>query len=234
MPDPRPEILARLAARRAEVARQDRRDARLAGARLAVFAIAAGLSWLAFGPGRLSASWLALPALVFLALAVVHDRAIRARARARRAVAFHEAILARLEERWAGSGVAGEALAPPDHLYAQDLDLFGRASLFELLCAARTRPGEERLAAWLLSPAEPGEIGARQGAVRDLAPRLDLREDLAVLGDDVRAGVDAASLARWGEATPLLPGWLRPAALAVAAASVATAVAWATGLTGGL
>ena len=234
MPDPSTEIRARLAARREAVAREDRRDARLAGARLATFALALALGWLAFGAGRLAPTWLALPGAAFLALAVLHDRVIRARARARRAVAFHEAVLARLEERWAGAGVPGDALAPPEHLYAQDLDLFGRGSLFELLCAARTRPGEERLAAWLLSPAGPAEIRARQGAIRDLAPRLDLREDLAVLGDDVRAGVDAAGLARWGEAPALLPAWLRPAALAVAAAALAAAVAWGTGAAGAL
>jgi hypothetical protein len=232
MPEPSTEIRARLAARREAAAREDRRDARLAGARLAVFAAALVLAWLAFGAALLSFHWLALPALAFVALAVLHDRVIRARARARRSVAFHEAAIARLEERWAGTGVPGDDHAPPEHLYAQDLDLFGKGSLFELLCSARTRPGEERLAAWLLSPADPDEIRARQGAIRDLAPRLDLREDLDVLGEDVRAAVDAAALARWGEAPPLLPGWLRPAALAVAVASLAAAVAWGTGATG--
>jgi hypothetical protein len=234
MPGPWDEIRTRLAARREAVAREDRRDARLAGARLAVFAAALALAWLAFAREIVSAWWLALPAAAFPLLAVRHDRALRARARARRAVAFHAAALARLEDRWAGSGTPGDAHVPPDHLYAQDLDLFGRGSLFELLCAARTRPGEERLAAWLLSPADPDEIRARQGAVRDLSPRLDLREELAVLGDDVRAAVDAASLARWGEAPPLLPGWLGPAGLAVAAASIAAAATWGWGLTGGL
>ena len=43
-----------------------------------------------------------------------------------------------------------------------DLDLFGPASLFELLSIARTRAGEETLAAWLLAPADPDEIVARQ------------------------------------------------------------------------
>jgi hypothetical protein len=234
MPGPWDEIRTRLAARREAVAREDRRDARLAGARLAVFAAALALAWLSLARDLLSAWWLALPAATFVLLVVRHDRALRARARARRAVAFHEAALARIEERWAGAGEPGDGLAPPDHLYAHDLDLFGRGSLFELLCAARTRPGAERLAAWLLSPADPDEVRARQGAVRDLSPRLDLREDLAVLGDDVRAAVDAGALARWGEAPPILPGWLGPAGLAVAAASLAGAAAWGAGLTGGL
>jgi hypothetical protein len=234
MDDPATVIRTRLDARRAAVARGDRRDARLAAARLAVFAAALALAGLSYGAHRLSAWWLAVPAVLFVALAVRHDRALRARARARRAVAFHEDALARIEERWAGRGVPGDRFAAPDHPYAQDLDLFGKASLFELLCTARTRPGEERLAAWLLAPAGPAELAARHGAVRDLAPRLDLREDLSVLGEDVRAGVDAGALTRWGASAPLLPSWTGPAAIALAIAAVLAAAAWAAGATNGL
>ena len=45
---------------------------------------------------------------------------------------------------------------------------------------------------------------ARQAAVAELTPRLDLREDLALLGADVPAGVELARLAEWGEAPPIL------------------------------
>ena len=76
---------------------------------------------------------------------------------------------------------------------------FGKASLFELLNAARIRIGEETLAAWLKAPAEPPVVLARQDAVVELAPRTDLREDLAVLGEDARTGVHAEALAAWGE-----------------------------------
>jgi len=62
--------------------------------------------------------------------------------------------------------------------YAQDLDLFGKGSLFELLCTARTYIGEDTLARWLLTPAAPDAVHARHDAVNELRPRLDLREDL--------------------------------------------------------
>ena len=51
-----------------------------------------------------------------------------------------------------------------------------------------------RLAAWLLTPAPPSVIRERQTAVDELTPNLDLRETLAVLGDDTRAAVDAPAL----------------------------------------
>jgi len=43
-------------------------------------------------------------------------------------------------------------------------------------------------------------VKSRQEAVTELRPRLDLRERLAVLTEDARTGVDADSLAAWGEA----------------------------------
>jgi hypothetical protein len=214
------------------VTRHDRRDQLVAWARLAAFAVAFAVGWLAFVSRALSPTWLLAPVAAFGVLAILHARVFSARSRARRAIAFHERALARLEGRFAGTGTAGDAFADPEHPYAQDLDLFGTGSMFELLCAARTRAGEERLAAWLLAPAPPETIRARQRAVATLAPRLDLREDVAVLGDDVRAGVDAEALAKWGEEPPLVEPWLLPASLALGTAAVLAAAAWAAGLAG--
>ena len=47
-------------------------------------------------------------------------------------------------------------------------------------------------------------IQARQQAVVELAPELDLREDIAVLSEDVRKGDNPLHLAAWGEAKPIL------------------------------
>ncbi|HYS24667.1 MAG TPA: hypothetical protein VEP46_03665, partial [Vicinamibacterales bacterium] len=135
--------------------------------------------------------------------------------------------LARIEDRWAGGGEPGERFRNPEHLYANDLDLFGPASLFELLSIARTRAGEDTLAAWLLAPADPEEIRARQQATEDLTSRLDLREALSLAGTDVRAAVHTEGLVAWAQAPLLLGGaWLRPLAVALTLAAVATAALW--------
>ncbi|HZZ84711.1 MAG TPA: DNA mismatch repair protein MutS [Anaeromyxobacteraceae bacterium] len=226
-PSPIAELLrVRLEARRAALARLDTHDARYAAGRLAAFVALLAAGWLSLGSHRLSAAWLLLPALAYAALASFHDRALRARRRLRRAIAFHEAALARVEDRWAGLGNPGDRFASPGHPYSADLDLFGRGSLFELLCTARTRGGEEALAAFLLAPAEPEEVALRQTAARELAPRLDLAEDLAVLGDDVRAEIDPARLSRWGEAAAALPAFTAPAAALLALANLSLAVLW--------
>jgi hypothetical protein len=148
----------------------------------------------------------------------------------RRRVAFYEAALARLAGKWEGIGTSGARFADAAHPYAADLDVVGRGSLFELLCTARTRAGEETLAAWLLAGASPEMIRARQEAVRELAPRLDLREQVALLGTKVRSSTNPAELAAWGaEAANPLESWQRTTALAIAAASVVALVAWFAG-----
>src|SRR5262249_8302163 len=74
------------------------------------------------------------------------------------------------------------------------------------------------------------EIRARQAAVAELRPRLDLREDLALLGAEVAPGVDLGRLGAWGAEPPILAS--RPTRLAALALAVATGtflVLWASG-----
>lgn len=148
-------------------------------------------------------AFLLAPAAVFIVLAVMHEKLIRQLRLRARSIDFYERGLARLEDRWAGTGETGERFLDPSHPYARDLDLFGKASLFELLCTARTRAGEETLAAWLLAPAPIGEVQQRQNAVADLAQRVAFREKLFLLGETVRLGVNPEALAAWGEQGPV-------------------------------
>jgi hypothetical protein len=227
---PSAEYHARLGARRETRARLTRIDARFSHARLAVFALGVGGA-VAASRGWIDPWWLAIPVVVFGVLVTQHDRVLHARDAAARAITFYERGLARIEDRWAGTGETGDRFRDADHLYAQDLDLFGPASLFELLSIARTRAGEDTLAAWLLAPAAAPEIVARQQATGDLTPRLDLREALSLAGSDVRASVLSDALVAWSEGPLHLRGvWIRPVAVALTIAAVATATAWiATG-----
>jgi hypothetical protein len=225
--DARAEYARRLQMRREAVVRHERLDLRIVSLRFLVFIAALALAWLGFGPALLSRWWLALPISGFLALVVVHENVRRARRRLERAVAFYDRGMARLENRWAGTGELGDRFLDKSHPYAEDMDLFGRGSLFELINAARTRAGEETLARWLNGPATQEEILARQAAVEELRTRLDLREGLSILGADVRSGVNPDALAVWGTAPPLLgPGRLHPGAAALAGAALITMLLW--------
>lgn len=224
------EYASRLTARRAEHARLDAADARIAGLRLAVFALGLLLAWLVFAQHAVHTGALAVPVIAFLTLVRRHADVIRARHHAARAIAFYERGLARLEDRWQGGGEPGDRFRQSDHLYADDLDLFGTGSLFDLLSVARTRAGEETLAGWLLAPATPDAVAARQTAVRELTPMLDFREGLALAGTDVRAAVHTEALAAWATAPPVLasPLW-QPVAAGITAWAVGALGWWLLG-----
>lgn len=179
-------------------AQEQRREVRLGYAKLVVAALTLIAAFLLF---RFTSfiEMLAAPVLVFIVLAVLQEKLIRRLRLRARGIQFYERGLARLEDRWAGSGETGERFLNPAHPYARDLDLFGAASLFELLCTARTRAGEETLAAWLLAAAPVDEILARQSAVRNLTDRVSFRETLILQGETVRVGLRPEALAAWGE-----------------------------------
>ncbi len=207
--------------------RWTRWDRRVADARLVVFVALVIAGYVVYRGGEGGAWWLLLTGGVFLALIVTHEPINRAGNRARRAVEFYAKGLARLDGRWAGTGVAGLDYLDVDHPYAADLDLFGRGSMFERLCTARTRAGEGVLASWLLSPATPEAIRERHVAIDELRPRLDLREDLELLGAEVRAGLDPAALTAWCAVPRAFHGLVLPV-IAVVLAVLATAalVGW--------
>ena len=175
-------------------------------------------------------AWLlVVPAAAFVALAVWHDRVIRAADRAARAVAFYEHGIARLEDRWQEMGETGARFLTEDHLYAGDLDIFGRGSLFQLLSLARTHLGEELLARWLTAGAALPVVRERQEAIGELRGTHDFREALATAGGASR-DIDTVALSAWAS-SPAAPEslWLRMAAVVLAVGIVVTGWWWVTG-----
>ncbi|HEX4278626.1 MAG TPA: hypothetical protein VHZ74_24895 [Bryobacteraceae bacterium] len=232
---PRAIYANRLAERAHSLEAGMRKRGRIGNLRLLVFLGAAAIVWYAFQ--GLSIWWIAAPIVVFIGLVWWQSRMERDAECFRRGIRFHERGLARLDNRWQGGGEQGERFIDPHHPCASDLDLFGRASLFELLSTARTRGGEERLAAWLKSASSAGvavgQLVARHEAIDELRPMLDLREQIAVLGDDFRTGVDPAHLTGWsGKPAQLFPRWQRLLALAFSLVTAALLIWWiATDLT---
>ena len=227
--DPGETYRTRLAERRRSHQRLNEIDRQFSYARLAVFALGLLILVLVWRLGL--PAWLfLLPVAAFIVLVRRHEQVIRQRDEAARSIAFYERGLARIEDRWQGTGEPGERFRDDSHLYADDLDLFGQGSLFELLSIARTRTGEAKLAGWLMTPASPTEIGARQEAVAEFAPLLDLRETLSLAGTDVAAGVHGDELVEWAEAPPILrPLWARWIAAGLTASVIVTAAIWLAG-----
>ena len=227
---PAEEYSKRLRARELRVMLFEKLHRSLGNARLLLAVLAGIAAWLSFERHRFSPWWLLLPVAAFVGVAVYHDRILQSRSYAERAVAVYRKGLARIEDRWMGSGERGERFHASGHIYAADLDLFGAGSLFELLSTCRTRMGEDKLAQWLLSTSTLQEIQERHAAVAELRPKLDFREELAVLGKDPRVGVHPETLLAWAESpNGLQQLWLRWLAPMLAVVAVASAIAWAAG-----
>ena len=198
---------------------------RLGNARLASGILLVVVAAVSLGAERISAWWLLVPAVALMVLVVIHDHVDRALRLAARGMAYYERALARLENRWIGTGSQGERFRDSRHVFADDLDLFGPGSLFELLSTARTRMGERLLAGWLLTPGDPKEVAARQESVRELRPGVELREQIALMGEDLRAALDDRRLGLWGTEPGVVFFWgARWIALALAIAAVASLV----------
>lgn len=233
---PREIYAQRVAERTQQLAASLRNRDRIGYLRLLAILGVALCIWYAFH--GLARWWIALPVAAFIALVWWQARFERGAEYARRSIRFFERGIARLENRWQGGGEDGARFADPHHPYAADLDLFGPSSLFELLSTARTRGGEERLAIWLKSASAHAttidELKARHGAIDELRPMLDLREQIAVLGDDYRTGVNPDQLVAWSSAAAApFPAWTRVIALVLAIIGVAVLVwCFATGFQG--
>ncbi len=179
------------------------RDGRIAAVRGLSFLAAAAVAGSCWATGRPAFVWTAIPAAAFVAAVLAHQLVLKPAARARRAVSFYDRGLDRLDGRWDGEGHTGERYHDHAHPYADDLDLFGDDSLFQRLCRCRTRLGQDRLAAWLLTPASRGDVAARQMAVDELRGRLDLREEAALL--DAEGGAGNQNLLRAWAGIPARP-----------------------------
>jgi hypothetical protein len=214
--NPDQEYSRRLERWRAEHDRAQQLFITIGNIRFAVFAAAALIALLSFWKGALSLWWLLAPLAAFIGLIIYHERVDRRLRFADRAMRLYLRALARIRGEWIGTGQTGERFQSAGHVYADDLDLFGRGSLFELISDMRTAAGEAALARWLLTPATRIEAMERQQAIKELRHRLDLREDLALLGEEIRAGIHAETLEHWGSSPPVVfHPLLRTAALAL-------------------
>ena len=123
-----------------------------------------------------NALWLLLLAaalaLTFAALLRRHNRLGEQRILLESHIATLSNFLARFSCEWQSFPVTGSEHLRDDLPQAQDLSLFGPASIYQYICAARTKAGRDRLAA-ALSPFPRNRTLAkkRQAAVKELIAR---------------------------------------------------------------
>jgi hypothetical protein len=160
--------------------------------------------------------WLVRSHAVLSAEEAYAQRLLAVNQRAQQRVTGHARILpddgADLTEELAGKA-ANQASALRVRTLADDLDLFGKASLFQRISVAQTRFGRSALGEALLAEPDRTRIMRRQAAVQALAPELELRQRLEALasaltkgksGPTVAAALDPEPLLKWAESAPRL------------------------------
>jgi hypothetical protein len=143
---------------------------------------------------------------------------------------FYEKGTARLAHNWERLD-SGDDFLDQDHLYAKDLDLFGRGSLYQLVCSARTQIGSQTIANWMTSPANAPEIHSRQAAIAELRGRRDLPERLASAAPTQVSDFRPDFLKKWlSERSAQFPAWSSYVAFILAITAVALPILYFFGV----
>lgn len=75
----------------------------------------------------------------------------------------------------------GQRFSDEKHFYTSDLDIFGNASLYQLINRTATSAGNNKLAAWLDAPSHKPTILLRQRAVKELSTKNGWKKELQTL-----------------------------------------------------
>jgi hypothetical protein len=175
------------------------------GLAFVIFAGAAGFTM--FGhAGRLGAVLSLVGIISFIVLVVSHARIIDEQEREERWVRVNLDAAKRVKPgAWYELPQTGEQFRDAKHPYADDLDVFGVGSLFQRVCVAQTQIGYTRLSEWFNSETLSSDFEHRQRAVRALAPQLEFRQELEVLGLGTRDfSAKGKALGEPGDLAPFL------------------------------
>ena len=212
--NPRAIYRNRLAALESDAAACQRQHMLFGYARLALVVAGIAVTWFSFYQHLVSRWWLLAIFAVFVVVARRHSAVLQRKMEAQRAIEFFQRGMARIDDRWADLPARAAELHGTGSLFAEDLDLFRRGGLFELLNTARTSAGDDALTSWLLEPADRDAILARQAAIAELRGRTELHEQLTSCGQADFERLDVVALARWASgaeaAIPVSWRWTCP------------------------
>jgi DNA mismatch repair ATPase MutS len=97
----------------------------------------------------------------------------------------------------------GMQFMPAMHPYANDLDIFGRASIFQYCNRTTSDMGSSTLASWLLQPAPVNIILQRQEAIKELTAVTEWRQHLHAYGAAQKITADTQQrLQDWLQSKP--------------------------------
>ncbi len=138
--------------------------------------------------------------LVYLFLNLRHDKAVNCETLAKNLMGINQNGLRRLKGEWPSFPDKGEDFSDPGHYYAEDLDIIGQGSVFQMIKSCQTPLGREKLKELLFShPGKTGEIKRRQEAVGELSHKLFFRQRLQGEGMTLKeSSHDISEILDWG------------------------------------
>lgn len=171
----------------------------MAYARMLVFAMGIGLGYLFFQwnfwLGFLGSIGLLLG---FFYLIKIHIQYSDKRDHLKRMVEINESETKVLNGDWKHLE-DGKSFVNSAHAFSFDLDLFGRASVFQYLNRTGTAKGRELLASWLRKPSEEKqEIQQRQETANEISKKIDWNLNFQAMGmGQMESEEDSESILAW-------------------------------------
>ena len=150
--------------------------------RFSILATTVLLIWLLSSYGMLASAIIFIVGLAIFLFAVRKDLANKdAISHHERLININEQELLYLQHRYTHQK-DGSEFYNDEHPYAGDLDIFGRASLYQYINRTNSEQGNRLFSDWLLAPASPRTIEARQKAVQELVQQTNWRQELQAHG----------------------------------------------------
>lgn len=154
---------------------------RLGALRLLTFIVAATAAYFLWENLTYVALVLAAGLAIFLALVSMAQKVRLHRQNLETLLAINKQELDILNGQYT-TRADGLDLQPRHHPYAHDLDIMGKASLFQYIHRTTSEQGHQLLANWLLHPANETSIRQRQQAAKELRPQQEWLQQLQAYG----------------------------------------------------
>lgn len=164
----------------------ERKRALLGWLRLAVFVVASLLAYKVFSSVGLPGLVPATAGVAVLLYLVVQDLANNTKiGNTKTLIAINEEELNAMDHRFLDRD-DGSRFMPKEHAYAADLDIFGKASVYQWLNRCYTEQGQNLLSQNLLQAQSTAVVLKRQEAVKELAPQLKWRQQFQAFAMQTR------------------------------------------------
>ncbi|HDZ15677.1 MAG TPA: DNA mismatch repair protein MutS, partial [Pricia sp.] len=163
--------------------------------RLAVFCASGLAVFMVFGDTKWVLAIVILTIVVFLLLVSRHTDLQYKRDKLKALIAINETEIKVLNRDFYDLP-DGDAYKDPLHYFSQDIDLFGRGSLYQYTNRTVLQQGSETFAG-LLKENSIDNIALKQDAIKELAQMPDWRQNFSAIGSLTKAETSSENIVRW-------------------------------------